>query len=92
MANPQTVHHVLTGVTVGGGLIEWVSLNSSFITVMLVATTSLASIAFGAWNAKSNSERNRINRRDVTDSIIKDLERSGKSDKYIKDLYASLRK
>ena len=92
MQNTQTIHHVLTGVTVGGGLIEWVSLNSSFITVIVVAITSIASIGFGFWNGKSNAERNKINRRDITDAIMRDLEKAGKSEQYIEDLREAFRK
>lgn len=70
----QTAHHVLTGATIGGGLIEWVTLNSSFITVVTVALTSIASIAIGVWNARTNSEKNRIDRRHVVERLITKLD------------------
>lgn len=88
----QTTHHILTGITIGGGALEWLTINSSAITALAVVATAITSIGFGYWNARSNSERNRVNRRDITDSIFKDLEKAGKSSEYIKDLKLSLRK
>ena len=89
---PQTTQHILTGATIGGGALEWLTVNSSAVTALAVVTTAIASIGFGFWNAKSNSERNKVNRRDITEAIIKDLEIAGKSEQYISDLRISLRK
>ena len=70
----QTAQHVLTGATIGGGVMEWVTLNSSFITVSAVALTSIASIAFGVINARANTMRNRINKRNIVEDLIEELE------------------
>jgi len=92
MSIQQTTHHILTGVTVGGGALEWLTVNSSAITVLVVMITGAASVGIGIWNGRSNSERNRINKRDITDGILKSLEKDGKSDEYISDLIRSMRK
>ncbi len=92
MSAQQTAHHVLTGATIGGGMLEWLTVNSSAVTAMAVVTTTIASIAIGVWNAKSNSDRNKVNRRDITNAIINDLRKAGKSDGYIDDLIVTLRK
>lgn len=87
----QTTHHVLTGITIGGGALEWLTINSSAITALAVIATAVTSMAFGLWNAKSNSERNKVNRRDIKDAIFHDLEKAGKSNEYINDLKLALR-
>jgi len=92
MSTQQTTHHLLTGVTVGGGALEWLSVNSSAVTVIIVMMTGVASIAIGIWNARSNSRRNQINKRNIVNDIIEDLEKGGKSDDYISDLIESMKK
>lgn len=89
---PQTTQHILTGATIGGGALEWLTVNSSAVTALAVVTTAIASIGFGFWNAKSNSERNKVNRRDIIETICRDLKSAGKSELYISDLRISLRK
>ena len=68
------------GVTYGGGL-AWLTVNSSAITAIAVVTTGIASIYFGrankitaARNASANEERNKINKRDITERLITDLD------------------
>ena len=86
----QTAHHVLTGVTIGGGVIEWVTLNSSFITVSAVALTSIASIVFGVINARANTMRNRINKRMIVEDLIESLDEDKTYS--IEDIKKALRK
>lgn len=88
----QTTHHILAGITIGGGALEWLTVNSSAVTALAVVATAVTSIGFGFWNAKTNSDRNKINRRDITDTMFRDLERAGKSCEYIQDLKLALRK
>ena len=88
----HTVQHIMTGATIGGGALEWLTLNSSAITALAVASTAIASIAFGFWNAKSNSDRNKVNRRNIVDTLVSELKSSGKSDDYIEDLLLVLRR
>jgi hypothetical protein len=87
----QTTHHVLAGVTIGGGGLEWITLNSSAITAIAVVATALTSIALGIWNARINSARNNINIRDVTQSIVDKLKKQGKSQEYIDDFIKTIR-
>ncbi len=91
MNTAQTTQHILTGATLGGGMLEWLTVNSSAVTALAVVATAVTSIGFGYWNARSNSERNKVNRRDITEAIFKDLEKSGKSQDYIEDLRYSIR-
>ena len=88
----QTAQHLMTGATIGGGFLEWLTVNPSAVTAMAVASTAIASIAFGFWNAKSNSDRNKVNRRSIIDSLVSDLRKAGKSDEYVKDLVCVLKK
>lgn len=90
-SSTQTAHHVLTGVTIGGGAIEWITLNSSFITVVAVVVTSIASIMLGAWNAKSNSDRNKVNRRDIIATLLTDLEHDEDKSYSVSEIKAKLR-
>jgi len=87
----QTTQHLMAGATIGGGMLEWLTINSSAITALAVLATCVTSIGFGFWNGRSNSERNRINRRDIIQSIVDDLEVAGKSEQYIGDLKKTLR-
>ncbi len=94
----QTTHHVLAGMTLGGGALEWLTINSSALTAMTVVITGIVSLWFGYENKKSmrinanaNKTRNTINRRDIATSIIEDVERAGKSQEYIEDLKQALR-
>ena len=86
-----TIQHVMTGATLGGGALEWMSVNSSAVTALAVSVTAVASIALGIWNARTNSKRNKINRRDITNGMINELKKSGKSDEYITDLLGIIR-
>jgi hypothetical protein len=87
----QTTHHVLVGATIGGGTLEWIALNSSAITAIAVVATAITSIALGIWNARINSERNNINRRDVTQAIVDKLRAGGKDEDYINDFLETIR-
>ena len=86
-----TIQHVMTGATLGGGALEWMTLNSSAVTALAVCITAATSIALGIWNARSNSERNKINKRDITSEMILGLRKAGKSNEYISDLLTTLR-
>lgn len=71
----QTAHHVLAGVAIGSGtMVEWITLNSSFITVSAVALTTVASIVFGIVNARTQRMRNRINKRSIVEDLIDSLD------------------
>jgi hypothetical protein len=86
-----TIQHVMTGATLGGGALEWMTVNSSAVTALAVCITAITSIALGIWNARSNSMRNKINKRDITSEIVLGLRNAGKSDDYINDLLTTLR-
>ena len=74
----------------GGGIMSVIGQNSSAITVIIVALTGAASVWINRKNAKTNEEnektnkrnadanekRNEINRRDIIDSLIADMESS----------------
>ena len=80
-----------TGVTFGVGFFDWLATNSASITPGAMILTTIAAVVFGFWNAKSNSDRNKVNKRDITAAIIDDLRAAGKTDKYINDLKETLR-
>lgn len=95
-----------TGATFSVGALDWLSANSDSITPAAVIVTALAAVIFGFYNArsgrmntasndliaKSAAEANRINERDITASIISQLERSGKDKMYLDDFMKSIRK
>ena len=65
----------------GGGIMSVIGQNSSAITVIIVALTGMASIWINRKNAKTNErnaeaneKRNEINRRDIIESVIADME------------------
>jgi len=94
----NVIHEVTTRVTVCGGFITWVAANSSVLTLLVFACTGVASIVCGIVNARTNKEnakantnRNKINKREITESIINELKESGKSNEYIKDLKELIR-
>ena len=67
----------------GGGIMSVIGQNSSAITVIVVALTGIASIWINRKNAKTNArnadaneKRNEINRRDIVESLIADMESS----------------
>jgi len=92
MQPTQATHLVLSGATVGaGGYVEWIANNGSVITTSSIALTAIAGIAFGLWNAISNHNRNKVNKRAILEDIITKLERSGKSREYIQDLRSAVR-
>jgi len=80
-----------TGVTFGVGFFDFLAENSASIAPFAMLLTALAAVVFGFWNAKSNSDRNKINERDVTCGLIRKLELQGKSDEYIEDFKKTLR-
>jgi hypothetical protein len=93
-----TIQHVMTGATLGGGALEWMSVNSSAVTALAVCVTAITSIALGVWNAKirtaelrANEDRNRINKRDIISEMVLELRRVGKSELYINDLLSIMR-
>jgi hypothetical protein len=91
-SSTATAQQLTAGATIGGGGLSFLTVYSGEITVAAVAITAVASILFGIWNGKIQTARNRINRRGVTEDIIFDLEKSGKSEEYINDFRESLRK
>jgi hypothetical protein len=93
----QNLKTLSEGATYGGGL-AWLSTNSGGLTVIAVVCTAIASLYFGSErrkadnrNATANEERNRINERDITSSIMQKLKSSGKSEEYIDDIIETLR-
>jgi hypothetical protein len=86
-----TIHHVMAGATLGGGALEWLTVNSSAVTALAVCATAITSIVVGIWNARTNSKRNQINKRDIISEIVLELRRVGKSEAYINDLLLIMR-
>jgi len=74
----QSTHLVTAGATIGMGGVEWLTMNSTFVTAICVIITTIATMAFGFWNAKSNSDRNKVNKRDISISLLIELKSSGK--------------
>ena len=87
-----TAQQLTAGAAMGGGGLSFLATHSSEITVIAVVITGIASIVFGIWNAKIQARRNQINRRNVIEDLIADLERSGKGNDYISDFRKSVRK
>lgn len=69
----STAQQLTAGATIGGGGLSFLSMYSSEITVAAVVTTAVASIIFGIWNGRIQSERNVINKRNITDDILNSL-------------------
>ena len=83
----------------GGGIMSVIAQNSSAITVIVVALTGAASIWINRKNAKTNArnadaneKRNEINRRDIIDSLIADMECSDLTDREKEKFKNNLRK
>jgi hypothetical protein len=95
MSNPQATANILAGATFGGGAMEWLAMNSSALTVINVFTTGVGSLALNYWGKRCENqigmERNRVNRRDITENIIKDLKSAGKEKDYINDFVKIIR-
>jgi sulfite exporter TauE/SafE len=72
-----SVQNVLTGATLGGGGLSWLTQYTSEITVAAVVITGVFSILFGFWNARSNAKRNDINELIIKGKIIKQIEKAG---------------
>jgi hypothetical protein len=87
-----TAQQISAGVAMGGGGLSFLAEYSSEITVITVVLTAIASVIFGVWNAKIQSRRNKINRRNVIEDIINDLEKCGKNASYVDEFRQSLRK
>lgn len=68
----STAQQVTAGATIGGGGLSFIAMHSSEITVIAVVITAAASIIFGIWNGRIQSERNSINKKNITDAIIND--------------------
>jgi hypothetical protein len=81
----------MTGATIGGGTLEWMTTNSSTMTALAVCITAITSIVLGIWNARTNAERNHINRREILSDIMHDMRKAGKSDDYVNDLIQTMR-
>lgn len=65
-ANPTlTLHHALAGATIGGGFIELVTMNATFITTIAIALTSVAGFGFGILSKVQTKRRNDIEDRRV---------------------------
>jgi hypothetical protein len=70
----STAQHITAGATIGGGGLSFLTVYSSEITVGAVVMTAVASIIFGIWNGKIQSQRNTINKRNITEDILRSLE------------------
>jgi hypothetical protein len=81
-----------TGITFGVGFLDWLATNSESITPAAVIITTIFAVIFGFWNAKSNSQRNKINKRDIVETLITDLERESKETYSINEIRLMLRK
>jgi hypothetical protein len=93
-----TAQHLMTGMTIGGGTLEWMTVNSSAVTAIAVCLTAVTSIALGIWNARTNTinatanvERNRINKRDILEDSLNKIRASGASEDYITELLRKIR-
>ena len=88
----QSLHKSLVVATGAGGVLEFLSSNSSGLTVLVVIISGAFSIVFGYINAKANRERNRISKRDLIDAIIHDLHIAGKSEQDIAEILSFIQK
>ena len=70
----STMQQVTAGAAMGGGGLSFLTMYQSEITVGAVVITGVASIIFGIWNGKIQSQRNAINKRNLTADILHMLE------------------
>jgi hypothetical protein len=77
---------------VGSGPLVWVAQNATVITALTTVVTGLIFAGCAIWNALSNHRRNSINKRDIIESIIIDIDEDDLTDKEIKKFKKSLRK
>jgi hypothetical protein len=90
---------VVTGVqkaagwfTVGSGTWAWFGQNATALTALATIVTGIIFAVCAIWNASSNHRRNSINKRDIIESIITDIDEDDLTDKEIKKFKKSLRK
>jgi Na+/pantothenate symporter len=74
MSQSINAQYLTTGATIGGGGLSFLTQYSSEITVIAVVTTAVASIALGIWNGRIQAKRNTINKRNITEDILRSLE------------------
>lgn len=69
----NTAQQVFSTATIAGGSASYIATHSSEITVIAVVITGVFSIIFGLWNARIQSKRNDINKRNITEDILATL-------------------
>jgi|GEM_PF-5017074 len=66
--NSNTIGAVLTGGSIGGGLTQWVTQNSTIISLSLTAVSCFAGVLFLFLNWRENKRRNDIAQRALDSS------------------------
>ena len=79
-ATTNIINHSAS-LAAGGGIMSVIGQNSSAITVIVVALTGIASVWINRKNMKTNErnaianeKRNEVNKRDIIESIITDID------------------
>ena len=79
-ATTNIINHSAS-LAAGGGIMSVIGQNSSAITVIVVVLTGIASVWINRKNmktnernAEANEKRNEVNRRDIVESLIADME------------------
>ena len=77
---------------VGSGPLVWVAQNATVITALTSVITGMVFAGCAIWNALSNHKRNKINKRDIIESIITDIDHGDLTEEEIKKFRNNLRK
>ena len=78
--------------TVGSGTWAWFGQNATALSALATIITGLVFATCAIWNAASNHQRNKVNRRDIVEAVLIDLEKSDLSDKELEKFKKNLRK
>ena len=97
-ATTNIINHSAS-LAAGGGIMSVIGQNSSAITVIVVALTGIASVWINRKNMKTNErnaianeKRNEVNKRDIIESIITDIDHGELTPEEIEKFKKNLRK
>lgn len=81
------------GAGVSTGIITTVTNNATFITVMTTVCFGLIYASCAIWNAYSNHKRNKVNKRNIVEAILDDIEADDDIEPHVVDIIkAKIRK
>ena len=79
-------------LTVGSGAWAWFGQNATALTALATIITGVIFASCAIWNAASNHKRNKVNRRDIVEGVLMDLEKSDLTNEEVEKFKRSLRK